>query len=220
MVYARIVSLHPLYLFWTYLNANCYAQSIICLNMENITTHALDHCPLVRPSNHCHFVEKIVPGASPRNVTAVALDSRSIEVSWVPPPLETHNGLITNYIIKYWKVKDRKYDGHVVDTIAPVDVTFVENDVPISKSVQDEDFLKVKDISVDASLRSYVVKNLEEWTSYKITVSAATKIGAGPPSANLTIRTDESGMLAVPTFIFPFPMYYLFNERSHSCLEL
>lgn len=162
---------------------------------------------------------KIVPGASPRNVTVVALDSRSVKVSWDPPPLETHNGLITNYIIKYWKVKDRKFDGHVVDTIAPVDVNIAENDVPISKTIQDEDLLKVKEISVDASLRSYIVKNLEEWTSYKITVSAATKIGAGPPSANLTIRTDESGMfLDVPTFFISPSSKCIFYYYSKNVL--
>lgn len=136
-------------------------------------------------------------------MTGFATDSRSIKVYWEPPPHETHNGLLINYIIKYWKVKDSNYDhGHVFENIAPVDVASLENDVPVSKSSQDEDLLKVKQISVDASLRSYTIKNLEEWTSYKVTVSAATKIGPGPPSANLTIRTDESGMLDVPPLMF------------------
>lgn len=131
---------------------------------------------------------------------------------WEPPPLETHNGLITNYIIKYWKVKDVKFDG-LVSAILPV-----ENEVSVSKASQDEDLLKVKEISVDASLRSYVIKSLEEWTSYEVTVSAATVVGAGPSSPNMTIRTDESGMLAVPTFIFLPSLfcYLLFLERSNT----
>lgn len=48
--------------------------------------------------------------------------------------------------------------------------------------------------TVDASQRSFIIKNLQEWTSYRISVTAATKIGLGPQSPQLIIRTDESGM--------------------------
>ena len=243
--------------------ALCYPLTTIlgnCVQTENTCTNVICH--------HCHSAlsypvlslnhitvlhmlftteRKIVPGAPPRNVTGFAVDSRSIRIFWDPPPLETHNGLITNYIIKYWKVRDGTFDGQAVafDTsskpslVDHVNPSVVENDVPVSKvqssssSSQDEDLLKVKEISVDASLRNYLIKNLEEWTSYKVTVSAATKVGQGPSSStNLTIRTDESGMFAVPSFSFlsfflfiPSPsffsflvrscseMYYLFSER-------
>lgn len=42
-----------------------------------------------------------VPGAPPQQVRAHALDSRSLRVSWDPPPRELHNGAITYYKVKY-----------------------------------------------------------------------------------------------------------------------
>ncbi|KAG0437323.1 hypothetical protein HPB47_017497 [Ixodes persulcatus] len=45
--------------------------------------------------------EQYVPGAPPQQVRAHALDSRSLRVSWDPPPREQHNGAITYYKVKY-----------------------------------------------------------------------------------------------------------------------
>lgn len=42
-----------------------------------------------------------VPGAPPQQVRGVALDSRSLRISWEPPPRELHNGAITYYKVKY-----------------------------------------------------------------------------------------------------------------------
>ena len=40
-----------------------------------------------------------VPSAAPQNLTVSAVDSRSLLLSWLPPPLDTQNGVIRDYII-------------------------------------------------------------------------------------------------------------------------
>ncbi|XP_040929162.1 netrin receptor DCC isoform X3 [Betta splendens] len=48
-----------------------------------------------------------VPSAAPQNITLEVVLSRSIKVSWQPPPRSTQNGLITAYKIKYRKTGRR-----------------------------------------------------------------------------------------------------------------
>ncbi|KAF7646631.1 hypothetical protein LDENG_00184480 [Lucifuga dentata] len=48
-----------------------------------------------------------VPSAPPQNVSLEVVLSRSIKVSWQPPPRSTHNGVITAYKIKYRKTGRR-----------------------------------------------------------------------------------------------------------------
>jgi hypothetical protein len=79
---------------------------------------------------------------------------------------------------------------------------------------------RVQEETVDATHRSFIIKNLEEWTSYRVTVTASTKIGLGPPSPDIILRTDESGMSydnAAIIFCFCFNIIlassYDFEER-------
>uniref|UniRef100_A0A7N6C1H5 DCC netrin 1 receptor n=1 Tax=Anabas testudineus TaxID=64144 RepID=A0A7N6C1H5_ANATE len=48
-----------------------------------------------------------VPSAPPQNITLEVVLSRSIKVSWQPPPRSTQNGIITAYKIKYRKTGRR-----------------------------------------------------------------------------------------------------------------
>uniref|UniRef100_A0A8C5E1G4 DCC netrin 1 receptor n=1 Tax=Gouania willdenowi TaxID=441366 RepID=A0A8C5E1G4_GOUWI len=48
-----------------------------------------------------------VPGAPPQNITLEVVLSRSIKISWQPPPRSMHNGIITAYKIKYRKTGRR-----------------------------------------------------------------------------------------------------------------
>ena len=45
----------------------------------------------------------IVPAAAPRNVEVQSLFPASVIVSWKSPPGRHHNGLLTGYIIHYFK---------------------------------------------------------------------------------------------------------------------
>ena len=62
-------------------------------------------------------------------------------------------------------------------------VFVVERNDPNSKEVKD----------VSASQLSVRVDNLKQWTFYKVSVLAYNKMGDGPPSKNIDVRTDEGG---------------------------
>ena len=47
------------------------------------------------------FYNSTAPSAAPQNVTAMAVDSTSISVSWSLPPLADRNGIIVGYNITY-----------------------------------------------------------------------------------------------------------------------
>lgn len=60
----------------------------------------------------------------------------------------------------------------------------------------------VREQTVESTQRYVVLKDLEEWTSYRITVAAATKVGLGPASSEIFVRTDESGMFSLSSIYY------------------
>lgn len=96
----------------------------------------------------------------------MTLSSRSLEVSWAPPPSEHHNGLIVGYKVLHLPATSR---------LGPADA-----DV----------------ITTAGSERSVRIDNLEKWTEYKIWVLAFTRIGDGPRSDVVVAQTDEDGKMA------------------------
>ena len=105
-----------------------------------------------------------VPGAPPQDVRGSAVDSRSLRITWNPPPRDQQNGAITYYKLKYLKVESG------------------------------DDLAKAQEIRVEADQKTYVIGGLEKWTEYRIWVIAGTEVGDGPPSLPIVIRTDEDGM--------------------------
>ncbi|XP_077038530.1 receptor-type tyrosine-protein phosphatase F isoform X12 [Agelaius phoeniceus] len=57
------------------------------------------------------------PSAPPQEVECVSTSSTTIRVSWVPPPAQSRNGLITQYSIAYQAVEGDDNTKHVVDGI-------------------------------------------------------------------------------------------------------
>ena len=51
------------------------------------------------PAQSITFPLCIAPSGPPRGVSAIASDSRTIEISWSQPLLEEHNGIIWSYIV-------------------------------------------------------------------------------------------------------------------------
>ena len=134
-----------------------------------------------------------MPGAPPEDVKASALDSRSMKIEWKPPPKDKHNGPLVSYLIKCAKVIPDEERG-IASHSDP------ESENHLAASSHDRTGLRNADeeikISVEATRNSHIIKNLEEWTLYRLSVAAATRVGVGPASLNLTIRTDESGMFS------------------------
>lgn len=46
------------------------------------------------------------PSEPPQNVSGTFINSTSIIVTWAPPPVSSHNGIIRHYIIRYSLVTD------------------------------------------------------------------------------------------------------------------
>ncbi|XP_063153847.1 receptor-type tyrosine-protein phosphatase F isoform X2 [Candoia aspera] len=57
------------------------------------------------------------PSAPPQEVTCVSISSTTIRVSWVPPPAQSRNGVITQYSIAYQAVEGEDSTKHVVKGI-------------------------------------------------------------------------------------------------------
>ena len=111
-----------------------------------------------------HLTPLAVPSAPPSEVRGEALDSRSIEISWDPPPSAAQNGQISGYKLLY--------SDHT-DNLGPEEATVV---------------------TVSTDMRSHIIRDLEKWTPYKIWLSAFTQVGDGPRSDVIVVKTDEDGM--------------------------
>ena len=57
------------------------------------------------------------PSATPQKVTCVSVGSTTVRVSWVPPPADSRNGVITQYSVAYEAVDGEDRGRHVVDGI-------------------------------------------------------------------------------------------------------
>ncbi|KAG9488366.1 hypothetical protein GDO78_007922 [Eleutherodactylus coqui] len=63
--------------------------------------------PGVSTEEHTVMTLSDVPSAMPQNVSLEVVNSRSIKVSWLPPPSGTQNGFITGYKIRHRKTTRR-----------------------------------------------------------------------------------------------------------------
>lgn len=59
----------------------------------------------------------LAPSAPPQEVKCVSTSSTTIRVSWVPPPAQSRNGVITQYSIAYQAVEGEDSTKHVVEGI-------------------------------------------------------------------------------------------------------
>ncbi|XP_022247937.1 tyrosine-protein phosphatase Lar-like isoform X3 [Limulus polyphemus] len=105
--------------------------------------------------------DQYLPGAPPQHIHGSAVSSRSLRITWLPPPVDQQNGQITYYKIKYLKAS-------------------TSNDPK-----------KARQIQTGPDERSFIIDGLEKWTKYYIWVLAGTVVGDGPLSAPLIVQTDE-----------------------------
>ncbi|KAG8191089.1 hypothetical protein JTE90_008401 [Oedothorax gibbosus] len=105
--------------------------------------------------------EQYAPSAPPLEVTGVTLNSRTLRISWEPPPENHRNGILTFYKVLYLK-SDKPPD-------------------PTTATVR----------KVNASVTQIDLEGLTIWTEYRIWVLAGTAKGEGPLSEAILLRTDE-----------------------------
>ena len=64
-----------------------------------------------------------VPVAAPQNIEATAFDSNTIQLSWDPPPLESQNGDIQQYLINATAAES----GETVQLVSTVNSVRINN---------------------------------------------------------------------------------------------
>ncbi|XP_071033354.1 tyrosine-protein phosphatase Lar isoform X4 [Parasteatoda tepidariorum] len=106
--------------------------------------------------------EQYAPTAPPQEVTGVTLNSRSLRISWEPPPESQQNGHLAFYKVLY------------LESNKPPD--------PATAAIR----------QVDAKQTFVVLDNLTTWTEYRVWVLAATAAGEGPLSEAIVLKTDEA----------------------------
>ncbi|XP_038141195.1 protein sidekick-1-like isoform X2 [Cyprinodon tularosa] len=111
------------------------------------------------------------PSGSPVNVSAEAVSSSRIMLTWSPIPEAQRNGVIIGYKVLY---SEKDSDG-------PPSVQVVEGD---------------KNITL-------LLRSLQKYTMYALQVLAYTRIGDGPPSSPVLLRTKEDVPGPPVRMIFP-----------------
>ncbi|KAL5017103.1 hypothetical protein ScPMuIL_006692 [Solemya velum] len=138
--------------------------------LTDLTPDTLYHIQVSALSEHGEGVKTptlqvrtkpFIPAESPQAVSGRPVNSRSIEVTWEPPPPDKQNGVITGYRILY----------------APNEPGLSADDANV--------------ITVSFDKRSYILRELSVWTDYRIWLLAFTDVGDGPPSEPIAVKTDE-----------------------------
>ena len=106
-------------------------------------------------------VTSAVPSA-PVNVLVVDADNTSLLLMWDPPTFP--NGIILSYRLEYFGVE--------------------------TTSIVNSSFYDVRDMTV-YNVTSTIINELVPFSTYNITVAAATSIGEGPPSSMVANMTKE-----------------------------
>ncbi|XP_076335069.1 cell adhesion molecule Dscam1-like [Tachypleus tridentatus] len=113
-----------------------------------------------QPSEMATFnTEEEEPDMPPTDLLVEPVDSRSLEISWKPPPPENHNGLLKGYHIGYKKKGTTS--------------SFMFETIPTTNN----------------KLQHMVLKNLQSSTSYTVVVKAFNNAGTGPPSDEFVCQT-------------------------------
>lgn len=104
-----------------------------------------------------------VPEVAPTLVSLLAAGPDSILVSWFPPPLETHNGILRGYQILYRELSESVFSKDII----------YENKTTFS------------------SQRNHTISDLKVYLFYEVNLNAFTARGTSRPSHSMVVRTGE-----------------------------
>ena len=107
------------------------------------------------------------PTQAPRDVSAAAVSSTEMRMSWLPPDPQHINGINQGYKIKVYRLNEEDAD---------LDIT-----VP-------------SDMSNMLGMQVYNIEDLKKFTDYKLSVLCFTSKGDGPSSVPVLVKTQEDGM--------------------------
>ncbi len=106
------------------------------------------------------------PTQPPRDVSATAVSSTQIRMSWMPPDPQHINGINQGYKIEGFRQDEQEPELRI--------------EMP-------------SDMSNMLGLQTYDIEDLKKFTDYRLTVLCFTSKGDGPPSEPVLVKTQEDG---------------------------
>lgn len=135
-----------------------YGHNLTCIATLRMCIHA--------PCTHTHAV----PSAPPANMTVVSIMATSVTLTWDAPPVDTLNGRLIGYTIKYC--------CHPRVNCPTQSCPELRHRVPISE---------------DEREISYQFEDLLPFMNYTFEVTAETSAGSGSFSFDVTMETKQTG---------------------------
>lgn len=136
--------------------------------------YAENHLGISAPSDILQVqTDSELPGGCPTRVTARALSSDQILVTWSPPDKDQMNGELLGYVVGY-----RKVTNYSEDFRQHLSINFAFNYTKVGLSGND-------------GVSDFRLINLEKYSQYLVTVQAYNSKGEGPPSDPIQIQTLE-----------------------------
>jgi len=132
---------------------------------------------------------------APTNVTAVAVNSTSIQVTFLPPHFTDRSDLY--YVIAASSGSVRRLECNSV---------LFDNEKNNSDGM-----VTVRSRLLGDSIQSDVVTGLDKFTEYQVTVCCVTHAAAGPTSSPVTVRTLDDGMSCL-SHCTQFCTTYIYNK--------
>ena len=118
-----------------------------------------------------------VPEAAPSNVACVALSSRSLQITWQPPPVHQRNGIIRGYNVLYQQLLTE--DDLLNDLLTDATAAGMESGVqPLPQTTNTAEL-------------TVFLSNLLKFSNYSIQVGAFTSVGQGVKSEAVVCSTEE-----------------------------
>ncbi|TMS34932.1 hypothetical protein L596_002427 [Steinernema carpocapsae] len=134
--------------------------------------------------------QQSVPSAPPviKNLTTVS--STSLLLEWEAPEEFARNGVLTEYLIRWWPASSAKPTSKAY----PLDFESDEWEVfpePSAKRFVVKGSREVRKAANETT--NLIIERLEPYTIYEVTIAAGTEKGFGPPSGREQQRTGEDG---------------------------
>ena len=127
----------------------------------------------------------VAPSATPTLLQTSALSPYILWVTWYEPPFSEQNGILTKYRVT-WRGLERDTEERL-------------EDIPVNST----------------SNTSYVLTDLDAYTSYEVNVSSYTSVGAGPiSSTSVTTLQDSEWNLIV--FLSVSLLFIIYQNYSSS----
>lgn len=136
-----------------------------------------------------------VPDTPPKEIHIRAISSHSLRIRWQPPEDSSVQHII------YYKICYREIP---IEDDSDDDNDNGGNDEYFKKPepIQLEKIFEINNSNRDQYPYEFILNDLKHWTQYQVEILAGTKIGDGPASDPIVVRTEEDGKIFVFVFVF------------------